>query len=46
MYDHKIEEGINYQLEKFDGKTKAKSRVVVIGSTHFVVTVFLVFCFQ
>lgn len=31
MCDHKIEEGMNYWLEKFDSKTKAKAGMVAVG---------------
>lgn len=31
MCDHKIEEGMNCWLEKFDSKTKAKARMVAVG---------------
>ena len=31
MCDHKIQEGMNSWLEKFDSKTKAKAKTAAVG---------------
>lgn len=47
MPEDKIEEGVNSRLENFNSKTKAKTRMVVIGSNkgkH--ILLLLCFCFR
>ena len=43
MCDHKIEEGMGYWLGKFDSKTEAKARMVLLGQVRE--NIFCCYCF-